>query len=68
MASAASSLARRMRSISCSVLIARASTRSGVASSAGPKDSKKACVKVVGSPTMRSEAWVPSESSSPTRW
>ena len=33
----------------------------------GRSASNQACVKVVGSPTMRSEACVPSESSSPTR-
>ena len=40
---------------------------SGVASAASGKASNQAVVNVVGSPTMRSEACVPSESSSPTR-
>ncbi len=65
-AAAAMSFARRMRSISCSVFRARASTRSGVASSTSPNAVNHSAVNVVGSPTMRSAACVPSESSSPT--
>ena len=49
------SFASRMRSISCSVLSARASARSGVASSASPKAPNHSAVNVVGSPTMRSD-------------
>ena len=41
------------------VLIARAAASSGVASAASGKASNQALVKVVGSPTIRSEAWVP---------
>ena len=40
--------------------------RTGVASAASGHASNHAFVNVVGSPTMRSEACVPSESSSPT--
>ena len=56
-----------MRSISCSVLIARASASSGAASRASGQASNHAFGKVVGSPTIRSVAWVPRLSSSPTR-
>ena len=61
------SLASRMRSISCGVLIARAAFRTGIASLASGHASNQAFVNVVGSPTMRSDACVPSDSSSPTR-
>ena len=57
----------RSRAISCSVLIMRARARSGVASAAAGNASNQAFVNVVGSPTMRSDACVPSESSRPTR-
>jgi hypothetical protein len=67
MAAAAISFASRRRATSCSVLIARASTSSGVASSACEKASNQARVNVVGSPTIRSLACVPSDNSSPTR-
>ena len=66
-AAAAMSFASRIRSSSCPVLIARASVRSGVASSASGKASNHAFGYVVGSPTIRSAACVPSESSMPTR-
>ena len=66
-AAAAMSFARRMRSISCSVLSARALARSGVASRPRRTPSNQSRVNVVGSPTMRSAACVPRESSSPTR-
>ena len=66
-AAAAISFASRMRSISCSVLRARASTSTGVASTAPGKASNQAFVYVVGSPTIRSDACVPSESSRPDR-
>ena len=60
------SFASRMRSSSCGVLIARAVASSGVASTAAGNASNQPFVYVVGSPTMRSDACVPSESSSPT--
>ena len=66
-AAAAISFARRMRSISCPVLSARAAARSGVASATSPNAVNHSAVNVVGSPTMRSAACVPSDSSSPTR-
>src|SRR5216684_2818796 len=69
MARAANSFARPIRSISCDVLIARASFSNGVASTTSPatflKESKKICVGVVGSPTMRSADCVPIFSSIP---
>src|SRR3954468_24138143 len=56
-----------MRSSSWPVLIARARASNGVASATSvPKAWNQSCVKVVGSPTIRSEAWVPRLSSSPT--
>ena len=61
------SLASRIRSISCAVLIARAALSTGAASTAAGKASNHALVKVVGSPTIWSAACVPSDSSSPTR-
>ena len=66
-APAAISLARRMRSTSCAVLIERAALRTGIASAAPGKASNQALVNVVGSPTIWSVAWVPSDSSRPTR-
>ena len=66
-ACAAISFAMRKRAISCSVLIMRARASSGVASAASANASNHAFVNVVGSPTMRSDACVPSESSSPMR-
>ena len=66
-AAAQISFARRIRSSSWSVLIARAAASSGVASTASGHASNQPFVNVVGSPTIRSEACVPSESSSPTR-
>ena len=45
----------------------RASFSSGVASAASGNASNQAFGNVVGSPTMRSDACVPSESSRPTR-
>ena len=66
-AAAAISFASRMRSSSCSVLIARAALSSGVASAASGNASNHAFVYVVGSPTIRSVACVPRLSSSPTR-
>ena len=65
-AAAAISFASRMRSISCAVLQVRASTSAGVASTARGNASNHAFVYVVGSPTIRSEACVPSDSSRPT--
>ena len=67
MACAAISFAMRMRATSCSVFLARARTSTGVASAASGNASNQAFVKVVGSPTIRSDACVPSESSRPTR-
>ena len=65
-AAAAISFARRMRSSSWPVLIALARASSGVASATSvPKAWNQSCVKVVGSPTIRSEACVPRLSSSP---
>ena len=66
-AAAQISFASRIRSISCGVLIARAAFSTGVASCASGHASNHAFVNVVGSPTIRSDACVPSESSSPTR-
>ncbi len=57
----------RMRATSCSVLIDRARASNGAASTASGHASNHAFVNVVGSPTIRSLACVPSESSSPTR-
>ena len=55
-----------MRSSSWPVLIALARASSGVASATSvPKAWNQSCVKVVGSPTIRSEACVPRLSSSP---
>ena len=65
-AAAAMSFASRIRSISCGVFSIRASLSSGVASCACGNASNHAFGKVVGSPTMRSAACVPSESSIPT--
>jgi len=67
MAAAAISFASRIRSISCAVLIARAAFRTGMASAAPGHASNQAFVNVVGSPTIRSDACVPIESSRPTR-
>ena len=61
------SFAMRRRAISCSVLIIRARASSGAASAASGNASNHAFVNVVGSPTIRSVACVPSESSSPMR-
>ena len=66
-AAAQISFARRMRSISCGVLIARAAFSTGIASSALGQASNQPFVNVVGSPTMRSAACVPIVSSSPIR-
>ena len=60
------SFASRIRSTSCGVLSARAAASSGVASTASGNASNQPFVYVVGSPTMRSDACVPSESSTPT--
>ena len=56
-----------MRSISCGVLIIRASLRSGVASRACGNASNHAFGNVVGSPTMRSAACVPRRELEPNR-
>ena len=66
-APAAISFASRIRSTSCSVLIARAVASSGVASAASGNASNQAFGNVVGSPTIRSAACVPRLSSIPTR-
>ena len=65
-AAAQISFASRTRSTSCSVLTARAAVSTGIASCASGHASNHAFVNVVGSPTIRSEACVPSDSSSPT--
>ena len=66
-AAAAMSFARRMRSISCSVLSARAAGEERRRVGGVSEAVNQSRVNVVGSPTMRSAACVPSESSSPTR-
>ena len=66
-AAAQISFASRIRSISCGVFSERAAFRTGIASFADGQASNHAFVNVVGSPTIRSDACVPSDSSSPTR-
>ena len=66
-AAAQISFASRIRSTSCSVLSARATVSTGVASWPPGKASNQPAVNVVGSPTMRSEACVPIVRSTPTR-
>ena len=66
-AAAAISFASRMRSISCSVLSARASRGAVSRPRRSPNAVNQSRVNVVGSPTIRSAACVPSESSRPTR-